>query len=51
MSTFVIYASKYLWKRINLWAHDSTGILHPAKVFTLGQMLSRTLYGLYFCAT
>ena len=34
-----------------MWAHDYTGILHPALVFTAGQMLSRTLGGLYFCAT
>ena len=51
MSTLVIYVSKYAWKRKNLWAQDFTGILHPAKVFTVSQMFSCTLDGLCFCAT
>ena len=38
-------------KQKNLWAHDSTGILHPTWVLIVGQMLSRTLDGLYSCAT
>ena len=51
MSTFVIYVSKYLWKRKKLKAHDSTGIILSVLVFTVSQMLSRTLDGLYFSAT
>ena len=50
MLTFAIYL-KYLWKRKILWPHNSNEILHQAQVFTVDQMLSRTLDTLYFCAT
>ena len=39
-------------KEKKLWTHDSIRILHPAfTVYTVGQMLIRTLDVLYFCAT
>ena len=39
-------------KEEKLWTHDSIRILHPAfTVYTVGQMLIRTVDVLYFCAT
>ena len=39
-------------KEKKLWTYDSIRILHPAfAVYTVGQMLIRTLDVLYFCAT
>ena len=42
-STFVLCDSKYVWKRKNLWAHNSTGISQSAEFFAIGQMLRHKL--------
>ena len=50
MSTFVIYDSKYAWKRKNLWTHDPAGIFTSGvSVYCVSNVKLRAGWFIFLC--